>query len=675
MELKKELLQGLLDKIAIPSPRVLQQPASPLMKARQCKHKSRNMKRSGDSEGEKRRKRRKLLQELGDQKIPFLGPSDRGYQQLWDSSYSGLILRRSCSLPVELHGRVQAALLTLRRKGCLLRDLVRVRDRDVFTAVSRALLGEPGHTYRYLDTRLFTIPWHSEDADVKGQNCCDPDLRAACKALWELNTFFCSDVSQLKEGDRLTQCVKGETEAKQGEEGDTGSKHSEDSKNSEGGDSESRQSEEGDTESKHSEEWDIESKHSEEGCSGSKQEGEWETESKHSSEEGESSQAKPSEMVVAAGSEHSEGKFPGWAPKALTGPETKPVGLGAQEKPLTQLKHSLSDYHIEDRKEQASGQSCSQPSPPPVCTGPVKFNVTLLNYMDPAAMSQLKEEPYYGMGKMAVGWHHDENLITHTPVAVYSYSCHEEKGESSEGGSSGKACWRIGLKVAWDIHTPGLMLPLESGDCYYMRDDLNSTHQHCVLAGETARFSSTHRVAECSSGTLTYIQSRCQEALSNLHTDPETGSHSLLTLLPTTLQHCEDIHNEVEFEWLRQYWFQGHRYTRFCSWWTRPMEQLEQDWKLMETMTMLFLDTVEKEEGQAGEGRRELAETLLSALTDRHQQRQTWRDRCHSNLAQTLPPEEAPVDRPFWGVDDPSMPLPFDLADIINRVESLLWRM
>lgn len=26
--------------------------------------------------------RRKLLQELGDQKIPFLGPSDRGFQQL-----------------------------------------------------------------------------------------------------------------------------------------------------------------------------------------------------------------------------------------------------------------------------------------------------------------------------------------------------------------------------------------------------------------------------------------------------------------------------------------------------------------------------------------------------------------------------------------------------------------
>ncbi|XP_035007046.2 alpha-ketoglutarate-dependent dioxygenase FTO isoform X2 [Hippoglossus stenolepis] len=631
------------------------------------------MKRSGDSEGEKRRKRRKLLQELGDQKIPFLGPSDRGFQHLWDSSYTGLVLRRSCSLPAELHGRVQAALLTLRSKGCLLRDLVRVRERDVFTTVSRVLLGEPGHTYRYLDTRLFAIPWHSDDTEVRGLNCCDPDLSAACKALWELNTLFCSDVSQ-GEGDKVTQCAKGEVDAKQGKEGDTESKHSEDSKNSEGGDSESRQSEEGDTESKQSEEWDIESKHSEEGCTGSKQEGEWETESKHSSEEGESSQVKPSESSVAAGLELSEGKCQSWATKTISGTETEPVGLGLQEKPVSHLKHSLSEHHIDDKEEPPSRQGCSQPSPPQVCTGLVKFNVTLLNYMDPAAMSHLKEEPYYGMGKMAVGWHHDENLVSHSPVAVYSYSCHNDKGESSEGSSDEKASWRIGLKVAWDIHTPGLALPLESGDCYYMRDDLNSTHQHCVLAGDSARFSSTHRVAECSSGTLTYIQSRCQEALSNLHTDPETGSHSLLALLPTTLQHCEEIHNEVEFEWLRQYWFQGRRYARFCSWWTRPMEQLEKDWKLLETMTMLSLATVE-EEGSAGEGRREMAETLLSALTDRHQQRQTWRDRCHSSLAQTLPPEEAPVDRPFWGVDDPNMPLPFDLADIINKVESLLWRM
>ncbi|XP_072322004.1 alpha-ketoglutarate-dependent dioxygenase FTO [Eucyclogobius newberryi] len=624
------------------------------------------MKRSCDSEGEKRRKRRRLLQELGDQKIPFVGPTDRGFQQLWDSSYTGLVLRRSCSLPVELHTQVEAAFLTLRKKGCLLRDLVRVRERDVFTTVSRTMLGEPGHTYRYLDTRLFAIPWHSENSEPKGEKCCDPDFRAACKALWELNNFFCSDVSQPKEGDRLLQGAKAvDTEVKQGDEGD-----SEDSKNSEGVESGSRHSEEGETESKHSEEWDIDSKHSEEGCSGTKAEGEWESGSKNSSEEGECSQMKQRETSISS---HSEATCPTWVTKAVCGSEPKPMGQEDNEKPVAQLKHSLSDYHIEDKENQEN--RCSQPSSPFLFTGPVKFNVTLLNYMDPAAMSQLKEEPYYGMGKMAVGWHHDENLVTHSPVAVYSYSCcHDQKGESSEGGSSERSLWRIGLKVAWDIHTPGLMLPLESGDCYYMKDDLNTTHQHCVLAGDTARFSSTHRVAECSRGTLAYIQSRCQEALSHLRTDPETGSRSLLALLPTTLAHCEEIHNEVEFEWLRQYWFQGRRYTRFCSWWSRPMEQLENDWRLMETMTNLFLAMVEDDE-RAGDNRRDMAETLLSALTDRHQQRQTWRDRCHSTLAQTLPPEEAPVDRPFWGVDDPSMPLPFDLADIISRVESLLWRM
>ncbi|TNN35579.1 Alpha-ketoglutarate-dependent dioxygenase FTO [Liparis tanakae] len=50
------------------------------------------------------------------------------------------------------------------------------------------------------------------------------------------------------------------------------------------------------------------------------------------------------------------------------------------------------------------------------------------------------------------------------------------RGESSEGGSGegGATSWRIGLKVAWDIHTPGLTLPLEPGDCYYMRGQTGS---------------------------------------------------------------------------------------------------------------------------------------------------------------------------------------------------------
>ncbi|KAI5626184.1 alpha-ketoglutarate-dependent dioxygenase FTO isoform X2 [Silurus asotus] len=631
--------------------------ADAVANSRQCKQCSRNMKRSDDSEREKRRKRRRLLQELGEQKIPFLSPSDPGFQKLWDTSYSGLMLRCAGSLSPGLDERVQSALITLRDRGCLLRDLVRVRERDVFTAVSRALVGQPGCTYRYLDTRLFTIPWHCEDDEGLGRNeglgdkpCCDARLRAACKALWELNQFFCSDVQQHQNA-RASKRKRSEEE-------------------------------EGKEETKH------------EGCS---------------------------------------------EDRTCEEKEDKKAG-----------------------EDSDSGQGCSRSSPHSSKSGPIRFNITLINYMDPAGMSQLKEEPYYGMGKMAVGWHHDENLVPLSPVAVYSYSCpgesktevkpekkegqtsnEGEKGDGEGGSQEGaeeageegtsqkeaegkkeKVCWRVGLKVAWDIHTPGLALPLQSGDCYYMTDDLNRTHQHCVLAGDAARFSSTHRVAQCTTGTLEYIQKRCSEALENLHTDPETGTKSLRSLLLSTLQHIEDIHNEVEFEWLRQYWFQGRRYARFCSWWSKPMERLETDWKQMERMkdseqcarrsqkkgpkepgseseterfcvvsvietekrnavmslfngvetkTELLLTVVE-DESNVQENRQEMAETLLNALSDRQQHRQTWRDRCQSSLAQTLPPEEAPVDRPYWSSDDPDMPLPFDLSDIISRVESLLWR-
>ena len=362
----------------------------------------------------------------------------------WESSYSGLVVRRSCSLPTELHGRVQSALLTLRRRGCLLRDLVRVRDRDVLTAVSRALLGQPGTTYRYLDTRLFAIPWHSEDQEgggggggvaatvgVDGQSCCDADLRAACKALWELNHFFSSDVGERKEGDAFTQYRKeADTEAKLSEDDDKGSRQSDESKNTEGGDSESKQSEEGDTESKHSEEWDIESRHSDEGCSESKQRADWETEDKHS-DEGEP-EARQSKLGVPELNPRSEGKCTGSNPASGKGTEAEGATLGCQEKPVAELKHSLSSYHIQDEEEEEqSGQGCSGPPQAP-CPGPAHFNVTLLNYTGPAAISQLKEEPYYGMGKMAVGWHHDENLVTRSPVAVYSYSCHDNKGEGSK---------------------------------------------------------------------------------------------------------------------------------------------------------------------------------------------------------------------------------------------------
>lgn len=234
-------------------------------------------------------------------------------------------------------------MITLQRRGCLLRDLVRVRDRDVFTAVSRALVGQPGYTYRYLDTRLFTIPWHCEgeegQKDEKDKPCCDSDMRDACKALWELNQFFCSDVKQQTNA-RGVKRPRSDTE------------NSEDT---------------------------------------------------------------PGEEMC-------------------------------EESVKDRLLEEKQEKEKEEEEEEDSGQGCSHSSPPssappPDVAGLVQFNITLINYMDPTAMTQLKEEPYYGMGKMAVGWHHDENLVPLSPVAVYSYSCPAEpKNEGEMSKVLGRAC-------------------------------------------------------------------------------------------------------------------------------------------------------------------------------------------------------------------------------------------
>ncbi|KAE8607935.1 hypothetical protein XENTR_v10011331 [Xenopus tropicalis] len=211
------------------------------------------------------------------------------------------------------------------------------------------------------------------------------------------------------------------------------------------------------------------------------------------------------------------------------------------------------------------------------------FNVTLINYMDPRDMPCLKEEPYFGMGKMAVSWHHDENLVEQSTVAVYNFS-YQESAHDINGDDKDPATWNVGLKIAWDIETPGLCIPLNTGDCYLMLDDLNKTHQHCVIAGCQPRFSSTHRVAESSRDTFQYIKSQCNSALQNLHMDPDTGAAALKSLEPRVLGQTEEIHNEVEFEWLRQFWFQGKRYNKCTTFWKEAMTELENHWKQMETM-------------------------------------------------------------------------------------------
>ncbi|KAM6409190.1 alpha-ketoglutarate-dependent dioxygenase FTO [Rhynochetos jubatus] len=501
-------------------------------------------------EREKELKKKKLLEELGENRLPYMTPADADFRLLWKTKYSKLIFRKSNTVPEELHQTVQEGFLTLRKHNCFFQDLVRIKGKDFLTPVSRILIGNPGCTYKYLNTRLFTVPWPTEGYDIK---YCSPQIHDACKALIRLNDYLHIEAVKALQGQNL-----------------------------------------------------FETK------------------------------------------------------------ESKDTAVIDREQIATSLaeKGSVS-------KDQSS---CASEDDYVSLKNRTYYNLTLLNYMDPLQMTYLKQEPYFGMGNMAVSWHHDENLVERSTVAVYSYSCEgsavEESNEQKLQGRD-PAVWHVGLKVAWDIETPGLAIPLHQGDFYLMLDDLNMTHQHCVLAGFSPRFSSTHRVADCSRGTLEYIFGQCELALQNLQTDSDSEALSLKSLETAVVKQAEEIHNEVEFEWLRQFWFQGKRYLKCTDWWLKPMAKLQEFWRKMEIMTSVVLSEFGKEE-QIEEQRNETISCFLQVLTERQRLRKEWRVRCQSEAAESLPEDQKPECHPFWTDDECNMPLPYDLEEIIANLQNLV---
>ncbi|XP_006026636.2 alpha-ketoglutarate-dependent dioxygenase FTO isoform X3 [Alligator sinensis] len=534
-----------------PSPVMVHRAGAARMRDAGCMCGGGSMKRSA-GESEQQAKKQKLLEEIGESWLPYLTPRDAEFYQLWKTKYSKLILRTSDTVPKELHQVVQDAFLTLQKHGCLFQDLIRIKGKDCLTPVSRILIGNPGCTYKYLNTRLFTVPWPVEGSKIK---YCNPEMFDACKALMKLNDYLYNETVQALKEQSLSETK-----------------------------------------------------------------------------------------------------------------ETKDAAVTNKEQDFSTC--------VEGERTILEDQSSSY-VPRTDCINlksKTPYNLTLLNYMDPLQMLYLKQEPYFGMGNMAVSWHHDENLVERSTVAVYSYSCKDpviNRNQLQDLRGRDPAVWHVGLKIAWDIKTPGLALPLHPGDCYFMLDDLNMTHQHCVLAGWPPRFSSTHRVAECSRGTLDYIFRQCETALQNLQDDSESVALSLKSLEVTIVKEVEGIHNEVEFEWLRQFWFQGKRYRKCTDWWFEPMAKLEEFWKKMEIMTSLVLSEVGKEECTM-EQRNEIVSCFLPFLTERQELRKEWTARCQSQLAKSLPDEQKPECHPYWKNDDSNMPLPYDLEEVIAKLQALL---
>lgn len=138
-------------------------------------------------------------------------------------------------------------------------------------------------------------------------------------------------------------------------------------------------------------------------------------------------------------------------------------------------------------------------------------------------------------------------------------------------------CRHVAVRVAHDDVTPALRLPLKTRETYYMLNDFNAHHHHAVLAGQSKRYSSTHRVAVVAKDTWAYIRGRCQVALAAME---EAGG---AVVDSNAIRRIGEVHIEVEMQWLRMFWIQGRRHaTSHDGFWLPCMEKLERWWRLME---------------------------------------------------------------------------------------------
>ena len=237
------------------------------------------------------------------------------------------------------------------------------------------------------------------------------------------------------------------------------------------------------------------------------------------------------------------------------------IKMGRVNEYLREKSNELLDEHVSPNVE------------PVGLVGSADFNLTLVNKMDSTATKRdLKKESAYDMGKVSVGWHRDSGLKDFSSIAVY---------QTLRRISSSKTCdeWGVALRAmdggaGGPLSTvPALCIPLPSGSLYFMLDDFNHNHEHAVIAGsDGVRYSSTHRVAREGQGTWQYIRDRTDQFLASVSKyDFNTGETIMVSehtnmhtkkskdKFVTIVKAQQMLMNEIEFEWLRQWFVQGQK--------------------------------------------------------------------------------------------------------------------
>jgi len=261
------------------------------------------------------------------------------------------------------------------------------------------------------------------------------------------------------------------------------------------------------------------------------------------------------------------------------------------------------------------------PTPPPgVSHGSCRFNLTLINRCFPPSALALKEEPMFGTDQCTVSWHADSSLEHYSSIAVYH--CTKPAGfpleadndfteeattdlkkkkrkRSEETDQHNGQQWRVALRVAPDSEGPAsqkaaasrhsssadlpppVAVSLPNEWSYFLLDEFNHHHQHSVLAGDSDRYASTHRVSRSEGHTFHYIHKRCCNTLQQKLNVSGKGIRSEQLVLM-----------ELEFEWIRQFFVQGRKHYVLHKWWHQPMKELMSCWVKLENRTGIALQAL-----------------------------------------------------------------------------------
>eukprot|EP01080_Neovahlkampfia_damariscottae_P006966 gene6966-11132_t len=205
------------------------------------------------------------------------------------------------------------------------------------------------------------------------------------------------------------------------------------------------------------------------------------------------------------------------------------------------------------------------------------FNISLLNYYDTKKV-HLKYDDFHGIDVgMSVKWHRDTFLETNSTVGVYQ--CTEDINDSS---------WKLGFRIAWDIETPALLMNVKSDEAYFMLYNFNETHQHAIFTGDTNRYTSTHRKIPEEGNSFEYISKKCENLINKFRNIEIKNSNDVQDLF--------NISNEVEFDWIKQFWLQGYEYSQVHQYWIPLMKVLEDYWNQIQDIIEKLSENVSNNE-------------------------------------------------------------------------------